>query len=107
MDCPIERPGKILVPEQTSLSSFVVAYSDLDINKHMNSAKYVEHIIDALPIEAMGKTSPFRYEIEYIEECFWNEEITIEKAEVSESEYIITLKKKDGSIACKSRLFFK
>ncbi len=107
MDCPIERPGKIPVPEQTSLSSFVVAYSDLDINKHMNSAKYVEHVIDTLPIEVMEKTSPFRFEIEYIEECFWHEEIAIEKAEISESEYSITLKKSDGSIACKSRLLFK
>lgn len=106
-DCPIEKPGKIIVPEQSAQSSFVVAYSDLDINKHLNSAKYVEHITDTLPIEVMERNSPFRFEIEYIEECHYGERIQTFWTQSTPDEYLVALSKGDGKMACKCKITFK
>ena len=106
-DCPIEKPGKIIIPEQSAQSSFVVAYSDLDINKHLNSAKYVEHIIDTLPIEVMERESPFRFEIEYIEECHYEERIDTYWTQPTPDEYVVALSKGSEKMACKCKITFK
>ncbi|MCQ2209454.1 MAG: thioesterase [Paludibacteraceae bacterium] len=105
-DCPIDKAGKIVDPATGTTETFRVKYSDVDINQHLNSAKYVEHIIDAFTLHKFSKREIKRFEIEYIEECMFGETITLQKTELSKTEFIIILKKEDGSIACKSRLLF-
>ena len=45
--CPIEKPGKIAAVEnETEGLPYKVKYSDLDINEHFNSIKYIEHLLE-------------------------------------------------------------
>ena len=45
--CPIEKPGKIAAVEnETEGVPYFIKYSDLDINGHLNSIKYMEHLLD-------------------------------------------------------------
>ena len=48
-DCPIAKPGRIKVEEQQVLDEYKIRYSDIDLNGHVNSVKYIEHILDPLP----------------------------------------------------------
>ncbi len=50
-ECPISKPGRIKVTEKTPVSEYQTRYSDIDINGHVNSIKYIEHILDLFPIE--------------------------------------------------------
>lgn len=105
-ECPIERAGKISAPTEGEESHIIVKYSDLDVNKHLNSAKYVEHIFNAFDIKELEGQTFKRMEIEYLEECRFGESIRITKAKTSEKEYLIAMSKESGETACKSRILF-
>lgn len=106
IECPIERSGKIPMLENYVESKFTVKYSDVDINQHLNSAKYVEHIVDVFSLQQFSGRDIVRFEIEYIEECHYGEEITVKKMEVSENEYVVVLQNEKEEIVCKSHVYF-
>lgn len=106
-ECPIGKSGKIIMPQGDMTSNFIVKYSDLDINQHMNSAKYVEHIMDEFNIEEIAEKKMKRFEIEYAEECRFGERIRVIRKNVSEEETIIAMAKEVGEVACKCRILFK
>ncbi len=107
-DCPVEKGGKIaLLDDVEAQESFTIKYSDVDINQHLNSAKYVEHIFDAFTLDEIKQHNLIqRFEIEYVEECRYGDIIHIHKKEVAPHDFTIILKKENGSIACKSRILF-
>ena len=48
---PIERAGKLAAVEPENSVTHRVAYSDIDFNRHMNSLRYFDLMLDCLPIE--------------------------------------------------------
>lgn len=54
-ECPISKPGRIKVTEKTPVSEYQTKYSDIDINGHVNSIKYIEHILDLFPMEFLRR----------------------------------------------------
>ncbi len=106
IDCPIEKAGKISVPDEYEESFFTVKYSDVDINQHLNSAKYVEHILDVFTLHEFSKRDIHRFEIEFIDECFFGETIKIRKTEISETEFVVILENNEKKVVCKSRILF-
>ena len=106
IECPIEKAGKIAIPDEYEESIFTVKYSDIDINQHLNSAKYVEHIMDVFTLQKLRNSSIRRFEIEYIDECFFGETIKIHKTEISETEFVIILKNEQDKVVCKSKILF-
>ena len=57
--CPIEKPSRIKVTSDQSIATLTAKYSDIDINGHVNSIRYIEHILDLFPIE-LYKTKRIR-----------------------------------------------
>lgn len=61
----------------------IVGYSDLDVNNHVNNAKYTEWIMDAwyglseVPSIPAARTAVTRFEINFQSEAFLGEEVTI------------------------------
>ena len=51
--CPIEKPSRIKVQATEPVASLTARYSDIDINGHVNSIRYIEHILDMLPQKAV------------------------------------------------------
>ncbi len=106
IECPIEKAGKIAVPDKYEESSFTVKYSDVDINQHLNSAKYVEHILDVFTLHKFSKWNIQRFEIEFIDECFFDETIKVCKTEITETEFVVILKNNQDKVVCKSKILF-
>ena len=44
--CPIEKPSRIKVASKEPVAALVAKYSDIDINGHVNSIRYIEHILE-------------------------------------------------------------
>ena len=75
--CDIKDVSRVKTPEMTDNTAFKVKYSDLDVNGHLNSMKYVEHVLDTLPAEHYNKFRVKRIEIAYVLEAHFGEEIRI------------------------------
>jgi acyl-ACP thioesterase len=86
--CPIEKPGKILPIEQdTPGDPYKVKYSDLDVNGHLNSIKYMEHLLDMFDIGMYTKKRISRFEIAYLSEGKYGMPLTLHIAETAPDRY--------------------
>ena len=54
-----------------------VLNSDLDLNLHVNNAKYADMIINALPFDVLDKQEILSFQIDYLKECKLNDKLDI------------------------------
>jgi acyl-ACP thioesterase len=105
--CPIEKLAKIPSVEGVEPSmGYSVRYSDIDINKHMNSVKYIEHVINVFDLALFKEKFIHKFEIVYLMEGAFGDKIKLYKGTFSENEYVIDTKKGEESI-CRSRITWK
>ncbi len=74
---PIEPPVKLPSPECRETTPHKVVYSDIDFNCHANSMKYLQWVIDTMPIEKLTDREFDRVEINFIHESRYGEVLTI------------------------------
>lgn len=55
---PTERPRKIRSVTPTQCTEHRVVYSDIDFNRHVNTMRYIEMMLDQLPIEMLTQEAP-------------------------------------------------
>jgi len=86
--CPIMRPGKIPpVENATEGVAYVIKYSDLDVNGHFNSIKYMEHLLDMFDIALFETKEVRRFEIAYLSEGRYGMPLTLHKADAGNGRY--------------------
>lgn len=86
-------------------TDFVVKYSDVDINKHLNSMKYIEHFVDVFDIDMFRENEIRRIEINYISEGRYGTKLDILKR--TEKDNIFVLEMKDGDMTvCSTRIIW-
>ncbi len=56
---------------------FVVRYSDLDINQHVNNVKFVEWVIESLPPAVLNSMILKELEINFLAEAFYGDQILV------------------------------
>jgi acyl-ACP thioesterase len=106
-NCPIGKMAKIPPVEGIeSTMGYTVRYSDIDINKHMNSIKYVEHAINVFDLSFFKEKYIRKFEIVYLAEGMFGDKLKLYKQAVSENEYLIDTKKGEESV-CRSRIVWK
>jgi acyl-ACP thioesterase len=107
-ECPIEGLSKIpaLKDNYETAAEFVVKYSDVDINKHLNSMKYIEHFVDVFEIEMFREKEIRRIEINYVSEGKYGTKLEILKRE--ESDDVFVLEMRDGETnVCSAKVIWK
>lgn len=102
-----ERPQKIPSIQTAPLTEYKVRYSDIDLNYHANSAKYVEWLLDTIenPAVFFKDNRIVRFELQYINEALLDDVLTFHKENTSEHEMLFEIKRHTDSI-CKMRLIF-
>jgi len=104
-ECPIAPPSKIKVTVSEPCDIVRVKYSDIDINGHMNSCRYIEHILDVFSIKFFKDHAIKRFEIAYMAECLFGEELAIYKEESAPGVYEIEIRKTGSNeIACRGKI---
>lgn len=105
-ECPIEKPGRIKVNQKELAGEVVTKYSDIDINGHVNSIRYIEHILDLFPPEIFREKRIRRFEMAYNAESYYGDTLAFYKEQVSENEYDIEVKKNGQEVVVRSKVIF-
>ena len=106
-ECPIAKPGRIKVTQDTPVAEYLTKYSDIDINGHVNSIKYIEHILDLFPIETFKEKQIKRFEMAYVAESYYGDTLSFYREEVGENEFDIEVKKNNREVVVRSKVIFK
>lgn len=106
--CPIARQRKMPpVAEPTLTGDYQFRYCDLDFNGHVNSVRYIEHLLNLWGPAHYGAFPVRRFEIAYLHECFFDERVVLKALEVSDSEPVAQVDVvRDDVRVVTSRIFF-
>lgn len=74
---PAEKPRKVPAPDAEPVLTHKVAYSDIDFNRHVNTMRYIEMMIDMLPLEMLMQEAPVRFDIHFLRECRYGQTLAV------------------------------
>lgn len=105
--CPIAGPTRVRQKASEEIGEgYVAVYSDIDINGHVNSIKYIEHILNLFPLDVYDKYMVKRFEIAYSAEGHYGERLHFFKCDIGENEYAIDVRNDNGDTLCRSIVKF-
>lgn len=81
-----------------------VKYSDLDINMHVNNAKYIQWVVDSYPLEYIKTHEAREVEVNYLAEVTPGDEYNITAEEKEEVFYHSVVKDNMKREACRVRI---
>lgn len=105
--CPIEGHGRFRFKNPTLVRSIDTYYSDVDINGHINSIKYIEHILNLLPKERFANQQIRRMEIAYKNEAYLGDKLYFYVQDgQNDKEIEIEVRKNESEVACQAKIYF-
>lgn len=110
--CPIEKPGRIKVSGQMPVRTIDTYYNDIDINGHVNSIKYMEHVLDLFPKDWYADRSIRRFEMAYVAESYFGDKLSFYREENEDGTFDVEVRKNvggevpEGEVVCRSKIKF-
>jgi acyl-ACP thioesterase len=110
--CPIDKGGRVKIDLGAELvRSIDTFYNDVDINGHINSVKYIEHVLDLWDLDWYREHQIKRFEIAYVAETHAGEKMSFYRQQTGEDEYCVRICKTDATTgeeveACRSKVVF-
>ena len=110
--CPIEKPSRAkMADDAPAVRTFVAQYSDIDMNGHVNSVKYIEHVLDLWDTAWFSQHPLRRFDIAYVAESRLGDELTLYCEQTDELAFSVRIARTlpaDGSQveACRCKLVF-
>ena len=99
--CPIEPFKRVRLSKDTQTAKVTEThYSDIDINGHVNSVKYIEHMLDLWPIEWYQHHRLQRIDIAYTAESHFGDRLHIIVEELPNDEFDIQIMKQSPDSDC-------
>ena len=93
-DCPIQKSSRVKISENAPLIRTIdTSYSDVDINGHINSVKYIEHMLDLWDIDWFRKYRLQRFEIAYVAEAHFGDRLCFYREQEQRNEYNVRITK--------------
>ncbi|MDR3262674.1 MAG: acyl-[acyl-carrier-protein] thioesterase [Tannerella sp.] len=105
-DCPVEFSPLAPAEKDTEGVPYKIKYSDLDINGHFNSIKYMESILDLFDIAVYRTRSIDRFEIAYQAEGWYGMNLLLHRKQVHADEYTAAICN-EGKPICRAKIRFK
>lgn len=92
--CPIAKSSRVKMDNEAELVRSVdTYYNDVDINGHINSVKYIEHILDLWSLDWYRSHRIQRFEIAYVAECHQGDRLNFYREQTAEDEWCIKITK--------------
>ena len=112
-ECPIDKGGRVKMTDQAELVRTIdTYYNDVDINGHINSVKYIEHVLDLWPLDWYREHQIKRFEIAYVAEAHQGDQLSFYRETSSNPseggglEFNVRIVRSDGTECCRSKVKF-
>ncbi|MEG1563794.1 MAG: thioesterase, partial [Bacteroides sp.] len=79
----------------------------IDINGHVNSIRYIEHILDLFPLDLYRNRHIRRFEMAYVAESYYGDTLSFFNEEADNSEFHVEVKKNDTEVVCRAKIKFE
>ena len=111
--CPIEKSSRVKMGKTAEyISSIDTYYNDVDINGHINSIKYIEHVLDLWSLEWYEAHLLKRFEVAYVAEAHLGDKLKFYRAPASSTntnDFFVRITKSNTegeTEVCRARLLF-
>ncbi len=101
--CPIAGFERMKIKDAAEARKVDTHYSDVDINGHINSVKYIEHIIDLFDKDTL-KPGIRRLDIAYKTEAYWGDTLTLLAQQETDESTLVEVRKPGGDVAVQARI---
>ncbi len=106
-DVPIKGPGRIRVKSDVPARKVQTCYSDLDINGHVNSIRYIEMMLDLFPKSRYDRARVRRLEVAYCLESYCGDTLSFFTEDTPEGITYVEIRKDDGTVVVKAAVTFE
>lgn len=108
LPCPMARTPRLAVPgDGAETEEYTFRYRDLDVNRHVNTVRYIDLILNHWPLEFFDCMMPVRLDVLFHNECHFGERVALRVAEGSAGENICEIIRPDGKKAVACRICWK
>jgi acyl-ACP thioesterase len=106
-DCPIAKSSRVRMDENAELVRIIdTNYSDIDVNGHVNSVKYIEHVLDLWDLAWYNTHRLQRLEIAYVAESHQGDKLSFYREQDTDGDYCVRIAKEDGTEVCRCKVKF-
>jgi len=93
-ECPIADPSRVQMDKEAEkVRTIYTYYSDVDLNGHINSVKYIEHVLDLFPLSMYKENKLKRFEIAYPAESHQGDKLNFYQEQDKDGIYKIKVTK--------------
>ncbi|MCR4957700.1 MAG: acyl-[acyl-carrier-protein] thioesterase [Prevotella sp.] len=93
-ECPIAKGGRVRMGSEAELVHTIdTYYNDVDINGHINSVKYIEHVLDLWPIDWYREHWLKRFEIAYVAEAHGGDQLSFYREPAADGSFNVRIVK--------------
>jgi len=100
------EPGKVSSCSGPVTQATRANYSDIDLNGHLNSGRYIGWLLDSYPLEFHIQYQVQSLEINYLGEIKGGESLSIRSQEEGPSCWSHGMEKSDGTEVCRARIIW-
>lgn len=107
--CPIDKGGRVKMSDNAKLVRTIdTYYNDVDINGHINSVKYIEHVLDLWPLDWYHNHAIRRFEIAYVAEAHAGDQLSFYvEQEPDSTVFNVRIVRTDGTECSRSKVAFE
>ena len=81
IECPVEKTPRIpAISRQAATSNYTFRFCDLDFNRHVNTVRYLELLMDQWPLEHYDKNEIARIDLLFHHECRFGQTVEVRVA---------------------------
>jgi len=106
-ECPIAKGGRVKMDDRAELVRTVdTFYNDVDINGHINSVKYIEHVLDLWDTQWYREHQIRRLEVAYVAEAHQGDRLSFYMEETDALEYCVRICREDSIEVARCKVLF-
>ena len=106
-ECPIAKSSRVRMTDEAQfVRSIDTFYNDVDVNGHINSIKYIEHVLDLWPIDWYREHRIRRIEVAYVAEAHAGDRLSFYREQTAENDYCVRICKDDNVETCRCLVSF-